>query len=92
MQGMKSKNNPLPIPIPLDLANALGVDPSYLSHINAGRKTVSDPKAREILKLSLTDSRLNGLHYLHLRPSMEESAEWISAPFEQPRGRRRGKQ
>jgi hypothetical protein len=89
---MKLKNKPLPVPIPLDLANDLKVDPSYLSHINAGRKTVSDPKAREILELSLTDTRMTGLHYLHLRPSMEKSAKWISAPFEQPRGRRRGKQ
>jgi len=90
MQGMEPKKKPLPIPIPLDLADALGVDPSYLSHVNAGRKTLSDPKAREVLELSLTDSRLTGIHYLHLRPAMAPSAKWISAPFEKPR-RCRGK-
>lgn len=88
MQGMKPKNKPLPIPIPLDLAGALGVDPSYLSHINSGRKTLSDPKAREVLELSLTDDRLTGIHYLHLRPAMEASAKWICAPLKKPRGRR----
>ena len=52
---------PIPIPIPLDLAEALGVHPSNLSHVNAGRRQLSVPKAIKLMEISLTDDRLTGL-------------------------------
>ena len=86
---MNPQEKPLPIPIPLDLADRLGVSRSFLSHANAGRKSFSVLKAVEVMKLSLSDGRLTGIHFTDLRPDLVLTAEWICAPRTKVRKRRR---
>jgi hypothetical protein len=71
----------LPVPIPLDLADDLKVSRSYLSHINACRKRLSVLMALEVMELALVDDRLTGLHFLHLRPDLKSTREWICQPM-----------
>ncbi len=68
---------PIPVPIPLDLAGALGVHPSNLSHVNAGRRHLSVPKAIQLMGLALTDDRLIGLSYYHLRPEQKAAHPYV---------------
>jgi hypothetical protein len=71
----------LPVPIPRDLAGVLGIDPSYLSHVNSGRKTLSIPLACRVMELSMIDPRLAGLHFLHLRPKLAPATKWLCRPW-----------
>lgn len=68
---------PLPIPIPKDLAEVLKVHPSNLSHVNAGRRTLAVAKAIQLMKISLTDERLTGLAYYHLRPEQKPAHPYV---------------
>jgi hypothetical protein len=85
---MTSQNKPLLVPIPLDLADALEVDRSFLSHVNAGRKHLSPPKACKVMEISLTDPRLTGIHYFHLRPHSPDEKKWMRQPMNPRKGRR----
>lgn len=78
---METKNQPLPVPVPLDLADKLQVTRSFLSHVNAGRKSFSVLKALEVMELSLSDDRLAGIHLIHLRPDLAKTRKWVCAPL-----------
>jgi hypothetical protein len=73
----KHKVIPLPIPIPSDYAVKLGVDQSYVSHVNAGRKHFGILTTFLFLKLSHKDPRVAGLTILHLRPDFEEFIPYL---------------
>jgi hypothetical protein len=85
------KLKPLPVPIPLDLADEIGVDASFISHVNAGRKRLPIERCNKVMKLSLVDSRLTGIHFLHLRPELEKSQNYICAPEHSKRRKGRAK-
>jgi hypothetical protein len=57
----------------MDYADKLKVSPSYLSHVNVGRKQMSQKKAIALVKMSRGDPRLKGLKLVHLRPDLEEA-------------------
>jgi predicted transcriptional regulator len=80
LERMK-KRKPLPIPIPLDLAELLGVHPTQICHINAGRRKPTIEVARKVMELSLDDDRLSGLHFLNLRPDLKKVKHWICQPM-----------
>ena len=67
----------LPVSIPSDYADVLKVDPSHISHCNAGRRRFTIPQANKLMEASLTDARLAGLDFLHLRPELEDSKKWL---------------
>jgi DNA-binding transcriptional regulator YdaS (Cro superfamily) len=68
---------PIPVPIPLDLAEALGVHPSNLSHTNAGRRRLPIDKCIHLMKIAETDERLTGLCFVHLRPELKRALPWL---------------
>ena len=68
---------PLPIQIPSDYADVLGVDASHIYHANAGRRRFTILQANKLMEASLTDARLTGLDFLHLRPELEDSKKWL---------------
>ena len=71
MADMKIKI-PLAIKIPTDYAEDLGVHPSHLSHVNAGRRLLTIPQCRAIMVWARCDFRLSGLTLLMLRPELKE--------------------
>ena len=77
----KTKPVPLPIPIPSDYAVKLGVDQSYVSHVNAGRKHFGILTTFMFLKLAHKDPRVAGLTIIHLRPDFEEFLPYICTPY-----------
>jgi hypothetical protein len=58
----------LPVQIPLDYAEELGVDASFLTHVNRGRRNLSPANAIKLLGLAANDKRLRGLTIQMLRP------------------------
>jgi len=72
---------PLAIPLPRDLADILGYDPSYISHVNSGSHYFPLKTAVRVLKLAQHDSRLRGLTILHLRPEFKEYLPIICTPY-----------
>lgn len=73
---------PLPIPIPPDLAEALEIRPSTLSHVNAGRRHFTVEQSIKVMEASLEDYRLKGLHILDLLPPKNQPArKWIIKPL-----------
>ena len=68
---------PLPIQIPSDYADVLGVDVSHIYHCNAGRRRFTIPQSNKLMEASLTDTRLAGLDFLHLRPELKDSKQWL---------------
>jgi hypothetical protein len=55
MKGMKPDRKPLPYPIPGYYTEALEVDASFLSHINAGSKPLPFTKCAILLEIAKTD-------------------------------------
>jgi hypothetical protein len=70
---------PLPIKIPFDYADLLGCSVSQISHINSGRRQASIEQSRLLIEASLTDPRLEGLHYIDLHP--EQPRDLIKRPL-----------
>lgn len=68
---------PLPIPIPLDYADLLDMDPSNISHCNAGRRRFNIPRTIKLMEASLTDGRLTGLCFVHLRPELKPALPYL---------------
>lgn len=68
---------PIPIQIPLDLAGALDIHPSNLSHVNAGRRYLPIGKCIMVMKIAETDDRLTGLCFCHLRPELKPALPWL---------------
>ena len=65
---MAAKYKPLPVPIPTDYTAALGLkEPSFIHHVNAGRRRFRDDQVFALLEAAKTDSRLAGLSVLDLR-------------------------
>jgi hypothetical protein len=72
-----SPMKPIPVPIPLDLAEALEIHPSNLSHVNAGRRRLPIDKCIRLLEIAETDPRLTGLCFIHLRPELKPAVPWL---------------
>ena len=73
---------PLPIPIPADLSDSIGTHPSNISHVNMGRRHLTHEQADRVMKLSLTDERLKGLHILDLlHPKNQLTRKWMVKPL-----------
>jgi len=68
---------PIPVQIPLDLAEALEVHPSNLSHCNAGRRRLPIVKCIQLMEIALDDPRLTGLCFIHLRPELKPALPWL---------------
>lgn len=68
---------PLPIPIPYDLADDIGILPSNLCHINAGRRRLTIEKCIRLMEIAQEDDRLLGLSFIHLRPELKPAVPWI---------------
>lgn len=83
IKGMNAKKTlkPLPVPLPMEYAEKLKIDPSFISHINAGRSHLGLKRAFQLLKMAAKDPRLKGLCILHLRPDFEEYLPYICTPF-----------
>ena len=83
IKGMNAKKTlkPLPVPLPMEYAEKLKIDPSFISHINAGRSHLGLKRAFQLLKMAAKDPRLTGLCILHLRPDFEEYLPYICTPF-----------
>jgi hypothetical protein len=81
--------NPLKVTIPLEYADALGVDPTHLSHVNAGRRQLSALSAIKLLELAQKegDSRLEGLTIFMLRPEASAYQKFFLKVFKR-NGRR----
>ena len=67
----------LPVSIPSDYADVLKVDPSHISHCNAGRRRFTIAQSNKLMEASLIDPRLAGLTFLQLHPELEESRRWL---------------
>ena len=68
---------PLPVKIPQDYAEVLGVHPTEISHVNAGRRTLSWPRCLILLEHARSDPRLAGLDILELRPEIEDRSPFL---------------
>lgn len=68
---------PIPVPIPLDLAEALEIHPSNLSHVNAGRRFLPIVKCIQLMEIAAGDERLTGLCFIHLRPELKPALPWL---------------
>jgi hypothetical protein len=68
---------PLPIPIPLDYADVLDMDPSNISHCNAGRRRFDIQRSIKLMDASLIDARLAGLCFVHLRPELKPALPYL---------------
>ena len=68
---------PIPVPIPLDYADLLEMDPSNISHCNAGRRRFDILRSIMLMEASLTDPRLTGLCFVHLRPELKPALPWL---------------
>jgi predicted transcriptional regulator len=79
---MKPLPEPLPVPIPSDLAEVLKVHPSKISHVNMGRRRLTPEQAIKLMEISLTDTRLKGLHIIDLlHPKYQPTRPWICKPL-----------
>ena len=68
---------PLPVPIPFDLAEALEVHPSNISHVNAGRRKLPFNKCIWLMDIAQSDNRLTGLCFIHLRPELKPALPYL---------------
>lgn len=72
---------PLPVKIPQDYAEILGVHPTEVSHVNAGRRQLSWPRCVLLLEHARSDPRLAGLTILDLRPEVEDLFPFLVGPI-----------
>ena len=68
---------PLPVPVPPDYAVFLSVDPSHISHCNAGRRRFNISQAIMLMEAAENDPRLTGICFYHLRPELEKAKKWL---------------
>jgi hypothetical protein len=73
----KEKRRPLPLPLPLDIAGILGVDRSFIRHINTGRKPIPLLMAVKIMELRGLDGRLSSIKFLDLKPELRVAVPYL---------------
>jgi hypothetical protein len=94
MEGMKPDRKPLPVPIPASYATPLGIDGSFISHVNAGSKPLPFDKCVLLLKIARTDPYwsevdLLGELLLPLHPELKPLLPFICKPKEETSGKQR---
>lgn len=70
-RAMNALPKPLLVKIPLDYADFLGIDPTHLVHVNAGRRQLGMLLCIKLMEVAHDDPRLTGLSILHLRPELK---------------------
>ena len=74
---------PLSVKIPSDFAEILGVHPTEISHVNAGRRRLSISRCIVLLEHARSDPRLAGLTILDFHPEIEDLFPFLVGPIRQ---------
>ena len=74
---------PLSVKIPGDYAEILDCHPTEISHVNAGRRSLSRTRCIVLLEHARTDPRLAGLTILDLDPGIEDLFPFLVGPIRQ---------